>query len=301
MAMICARCGTQNPDGNQFCQACGTPLVGAAAAPIGATAASPFPTPATPVGPAYIAAPFGTPPPYQTPYYAPTPAAPQPQIHRTPWVLMISVIVGLIVVMAGGGVVLGATGLGPLASQDRSAQPLTSPSPAATPGAGGSPSPSPSPTHAPTGPTVSNANVIAPLPAGWTVLNKDGETITLESPGADGTITIGSGPSSPTQNAQQNKDTVDKYFESKYPDTKSCPGSKSTSGSLAGVGVIAWELCFTLTSGGQSVQAGAPLYVGANSSGSVYYAVFLITSQANINNFINEASPVMKYIQWRLK
>jgi len=26
MALTCARCGAQNPDGNQFCQACGTPL-----------------------------------------------------------------------------------------------------------------------------------------------------------------------------------------------------------------------------------------------------------------------------------
>ena len=26
MAIACARCGTQNPDGNKFCQACGSPL-----------------------------------------------------------------------------------------------------------------------------------------------------------------------------------------------------------------------------------------------------------------------------------
>src|ERR1700674_3164632 len=104
MAVLCARCGTQNPDGNQFCQACGTPLAVTApvpAVPNAPTAASPFPPSATaysttqagyaspPPGP-----PAGPPPAFQSPYYAPS-TGPQPQVHRAPWLLIIGVIAAL--------------------------------------------------------------------------------------------------------------------------------------------------------------------------------------------------------------
>ena len=96
MAVTCARCGAQNPDGNQFCQACGTPL---SAAAVGAPPAPPPPS-AMPL--AYL-----SPPPlpvaYASPYYNPAGAAPQAAVHRTPWVLIISAIVVLILVMAGCG------------------------------------------------------------------------------------------------------------------------------------------------------------------------------------------------------
>src|ERR1700726_2865661 len=51
MAVTCARCGTQNPDGNQFCQACGSPLAVAAATPPAPQAAPPAPPPGPPPAP----------------------------------------------------------------------------------------------------------------------------------------------------------------------------------------------------------------------------------------------------------
>src|SRR5882672_10480899 len=129
MAVTCARCGTQNPDGNQFCQACGTPLAVAVAAPPAAA----------PTAPAMPGPPPMPPPPgaYQSPYYAPSAVGPQPPVHRTPWVLIISGIVVLVLIMAGCGTAFAI--LGSRASNNQGGSGiLPSPSPA------GSPSPLPS-------------------------------------------------------------------------------------------------------------------------------------------------------------
>src|SRR6202040_4290267 len=126
MAVTCARCGTQNPDGNQFCQACGTPLAVAAAQPFSPPSALPGP-PAAPPPP---------PPGYQSPYYQPSALGPQPPVHRTPWTLIIAGVVVLVVVMAGCGTAFAV--LGSRASSNQgSTGILPSPSPA------GSPSPLP--------------------------------------------------------------------------------------------------------------------------------------------------------------
>ena len=69
-----------------------------------------------------------------------------------------------------------------------------------------SPGPSSSPSPIISSPTsASNAGVAVPLPDGWVVEAQDSESITLVSPSGTGSITIASGASSPTQNAQQNK------------------------------------------------------------------------------------------------
>lgn len=283
MAVTCARCGNQNPDGNQFCQACGTPLA-VAAAPPAPGAVLPGPPP-------------GPPPPqagYQSPYYAPSAVGPQPPVHRTPWILIISAIVVLVVLMAGCGTAI-AVFSNRASGQGNSPGLLPSPSPAGTP----SPVASPSPVSTKGG-TASNKGETFILPAGWTVQSQDDETILITNPNGDGSVTVGSGASSPAQTAQQNKDTIDKFFQGKYPDTKTCAGTKTTTGTLNGAAGIFWELCFTLSSGGQSVQAEAPLFAGANSSGSVYYIVLLLTSQANVQTFINDATPILQSIKWKL-
>ena len=89
MAVTCARCGTQNPDGNQFCQACGTPLTAAAIQPAAPPSFLPGPPAAPPPAPPGPPA-FPPPPPpgYQSPYYAPSGVGPQPPVHRTPWTLI---------------------------------------------------------------------------------------------------------------------------------------------------------------------------------------------------------------------
>src|SRR2546423_8916102 len=94
MALTCARCGAQNPDGNAFCQACGTPLAMAAATP----AAPPGPPPGPPVGMAPPAFSAGG---YQSPYYSPAGAT--VPVHRAPMMLIVAGVLALVVLMGGFG------------------------------------------------------------------------------------------------------------------------------------------------------------------------------------------------------
>ena len=286
MAVTCARCGTQNPDGNQFCQACGTPLVVAPAQPPAPPSALPGP-PASPPPP---------PPAYQSPYYVPSAVGPQPPVHRTPWTLIIAAVVVLVLLMAGCGTAVAVVLGNRTSASNTGGGILPSPSPAGTPTPAGSPTPSTT-----GGGTVSNTGVAFILPSGWTVDNKDDQSITISNADSTGSITIGSGASNPAQNAQQNKDTVDKFFQSQYPDTKTCPGSKTGPATLNGASGIVWEVCFTLTSGGQSAPAAAPLFAGANTDGSVYYVILILATQSDVTSFVADASPILDSIQWKLK
>jgi zinc-ribbon domain len=286
MAVTCARCGTQNPDGNQFCQACGTPLLVSPAQPPAPPSALPGP-PASPPPP---------PTAYQSPYYAPSAVGPQPPVHRTPWTLIIAAVVVLVFLMAGCGTAIAVVLGNRNSASNTGGGILPSPSPAGTPTPVGSPTPSTT-----GGGTVSNTGVAFILPSGWTVVNKDDQSITISNADSTGSITIGSGASNPAQNAQQNKDTIDKFFQSKYPDTKTCPGSKTGPATLKGATGIVWDVCFTLTSGGQSVPAAAPLFAGANADGSVYYVILILATQADVTSFVAAASPILDSIQWKLK
>jgi zinc-ribbon domain len=323
MALTCARCGAQNPDGNQFCQACGTPLMAAVAPPAApAWIAAPPPSAAPPAqeqpppaqAPAWSAAPpqgppsapgstapplaYASPPPasvaYASPYYAPTAAFPQAPVHRTPWILILAAIFGLIVLMAGCGTAIALFNNGKVSVTGGITSDVPSPTPA------GSPSPVTSPS-ALTGPSASNTGLTLPVPPGWVVDSKDNEQITLADPSGAGVITVGSGASNPAMTAQQQKDGVDQVFTSKYPDTKNCPNTKTTTGSLNGPQGIFWTICFTLTSGSQSFPAAASMFVGTNADGSVFYGVILLSRQDNLQNFVTEAAPVLKGIQWKLK
>jgi hypothetical protein len=312
MALTCARCGAQNVDGNLYCQVCGTPLGAMPAAaqappayapPPGPSAPPPGP-PGPPPGPpgpppgqqvAYASPPgFASPPGYQSPYYVPSAAAPPTQVHRTPWLLILGAVVVLVVVMAGVGTAVALLHSQAGTTNAAGIAPLPSPSPA------GTPSPVASPT-ALTGPTASNDGETIPVPAGWAVDAKDSESITISDASGNGSVTIGSGPSNPSETAQQNKDMVDKFFAGKYPDTRPCAGTRTTAGSLDGANGIFWQLCFTLVSGGQSFQAAAPIFAGANGDGSVYYVVMLLTPSNNLQAFVSESAPILAGIQWKLK
>lgn len=280
MALTCARCGAQNIEGNRFCQVCGTPLTA-----VGAGA------------PAAVAAPpgFAQPPGYQSPYYPPAGAGAQAQVHRTPWLLIVSAVVVLVLLMAGGATAIALLGNRAGSTSGSGIAPqVSSPSP------GGPPSPIASPTTL-AGQTASNDGETIPVPTGWAVDSKDNQSITISDPSGTGSVTIGSGPSNPNQSAQQNKDTLDKFFAGKYPDTKDCLNSKTTTGSLDGAPGIFWQLCFTLVSGGQSFSAAAPIFAGANADGSVFYVVLLLTPSNNLQSFINEAAPILSGIQWKLQ
>jgi hypothetical protein len=294
MALTCARCGAQNPDGNQFCQACGTPLTAAA---VGVPATPPPPPAAQ--APSALPRAYASPPPlpvaYASPYYAPAAAAPQAAVHRTPWVLIISAIVVLVVVMAGCGTAIALLGGGGLTAGGGISG-LPSPTP------GTSPSPIASPTSSTKGATsVTNLGATVPLPAGWTIASQDNESIILINPNSTGSLTIASGTSNPRMTAQQNRDDLEKGLKSKYPDTAPCPNSKTTTGNVNGAQGIFWSLCFTLTSSGKSFPAVAQLFVGANTSGSVYYLVMSAASTSNVSSFAAEAQPVIQGIQWKLK
>jgi hypothetical protein len=241
------------------------------------------------------------PPNYMSPYYAASAVGPQPMVHRTPWMLIIGAIAGLVLVMAGCGTAIALLGRNNSTQANTTGitlPPVPHPSPTGSPKPGETPKASPSPVST-SASTVSNTSESITLPAGWTVQSKDTETITVTNPSGGGSITIGSGTSNPKQTIQQNKDTVDKFFTSQYPDTQNCPNSKTTTAPLNGASGIFWELCFTLTSGGQSIQAGAPVFAGANSDGSVYYVVILLTSYANMDSFITESTPILQSIQWK--
>jgi hypothetical protein len=213
--------------------------------------------------------------------------------------LIIAGVVALVVLMAGCGTALAILG-NRNSGNTTGASDVSSPD-ASSPNPGATPSPVASPTTVPSGATTeSNDGLTIPVPAGWTVANKDSEAIVLTDPNGAGSLTAASGQSSPVQTIQQNKATIDQYFKENYPDTRSCPGTSATNGTFNGVHGVSWTLCFTLTAGGHSVPAAASLFAGANVSGSVYYVVMLITRQDNLKTFVTDAKPVLQGIHWKL-
>lgn len=286
MPVACARCGAQNPDGNVYCQSCGTPLAAPGQGPAQtAVLAGPPPGMAPPT--------FGAGG-YQSPYYAPTGVT--APVHRTPWMLIIAAVVAVVVILGGVGTVFAvlanrggnpaSTGIGD----------VPSPSPEASPSAVASPTPTP----ALGATTESNDGFTVPVPQGWAVAAKDTETIVLTDPNGQGSVSIGSGPSVPAQTAEDNKTTVDGYFKGKYPDARACPGTSAQNTVFNGASGISWTVCFTLTSGSNSAPAAASLFAGANKSGSVYYIVMILTRQDNLQNYLNATKPVLQGVHWKL-
>jgi len=288
MPTTCARCGAQNPDGNQFCQACGTPLTQAAVAPPSAPPppapswlAAPPPPPPPTAPPIAYAAPAPLPVAYASPYYSPAGAMPQAPVHRTPWVLIISAVVVLILVMAGGATAIAF--LGGKAGSSAGTMPDQS---TATPGT--------------TLPTESNPVVTVPVPEGWKVTAKDNESIALSDPNGLGFVSVASALQNPKMTAQQQKAVVDASLKSKSPDAVECRSVKAATGTVGGVKGIFWEMCFTIVANGQSLPAEASLFVGTNADGSAWYAVILVTHQTYMQNLITECEPILRGIQWKL-
>jgi len=230
---------------------------------------------------------------YQSPYYTPTGAA--VQVHRTPWMLIIAAVVALAILMVGGGTTIAILGNRSSNTGGTIGSDLPSPTPGVTP------SPIASPTPTTLGATTeSNDGLTVPVPMGWSVASKDSEAIVLSDPSGEGSVTLASGASIPAQTAQDNKNTIDAVFKSKYPDTRLCPGSTTTASTFNGAKGLSWTDCFTLTSGSHSIPAAASLFVGANTSGSVYYVVMVLTRQDNLQNYLNIAKPVLQGVHWKL-
>lgn len=219
--------------------------------------------------------------PYPAPYYAPAP------VHRTPWTMIIAIVVALIVVMGGFGTVFAL-----IANRNSSdAASSSSGSPQDTSG---------SATTANTGPSVSNAGETVPLLPGWTVLSKDTQSVTLGDPGHTGVVTVASGPVNPAQNAEQDMATLNDSLRSKYPDARVCPGTNISVSSFNGERGNYYTLCLTVSSAGRAVPTVASVFVGANADGSVVYLVMSITLEGNLPAFLETAKPVLQGIQWKL-
>src|SRR5207302_820904 len=215
--------------------------------PAGVAGAPPASPPAAAAG-AFAGPPVGAAPPvvsptgYQSPYYTPSGVA--APVHRTPWMLIIAGILALTVLMAGLGTALAVIGNRNSPGGSGIGSPLTSPAPGVTPTPVASPTSKPGATT-----TESNDGLTVPVPPGWSVASKDGETIILMDPNTEGDVTLASGPSSPAQSAQDNKTSIDGYFKGKYPDTRNCPNTSTTNTTFNGAKGISWTMCFTLTSG----------------------------------------------------
>jgi zinc-ribbon domain len=292
MPLACPRCGTQNPDGNAYCQACGTPLTAPVAATVGAFAGPP---PGMAPPPPNMAPP-PPPPGYQAPYY--TPAGPTVQMQRTPWALIVAVVLVVTVLMAGAGTALAIIG-NRSSQQSPSGGGIADVVPTPTPGVTPSPVASPTATAPATG-LQSNDGFTVNVPSGWSIDSQDSETMVFTDPNGEGSVTVSSGASIPTQTAQNNKDTVDSTLKSKYPDTRECAGTSPANGTFNGASGISWQICFTLTSGANSVPAAASLFAGANASGSVYYLVMVLTVDGNLNGYLGTAKPLITTVHWKL-
>ena len=209
----------------------------------------------------------------------------QAPVHRTPWVLIISAILLLIVLVAGAGTAIALFN-------------GTSSSTAAPPPDLFSPVPS-SPVIA--GPTASNPVVTIPVPAGFTVSAKDNESISLTDPNGWGFVSVASGVQNPKMTLQQQKATVDAAIKAKSPDAVECRAVRPTPGSIGGVKGIFWHLCFTIVSSGKSLAAEASLFVATNADGSVWYGVILLAPQSYMQNLTTVSEPILAGIQWKLK
>lgn len=283
MPIACPRCGTQNPDGNAYCQACGTPLTAPVAVTAGAFAGPPPGMAPPPPGP----------PAYQSPYYTPT--GPTVPVHRTPWMLIIAAVLVVTILVAGAGTALALlSNRSPQTSSTTTVGDIPSPTPGLTPSPVASPT-----TTAQTG-LQSNDGFSLNVPSGWSIDSKDNETMVLSDPNGEGSVTVSSGVSVPAATAQQNKDIVDNALKTKYPDTRECPNTHTTSTTLNGVSGLSWTLCLTLTSGSNSLPAAASLFAGANSSGSVYYLVMVLTADSNLQAYVNTAHPLIQSVHWKL-
>jgi hypothetical protein len=236
------------------------------------------------------------PPGYQTPYYAPS-GAPV-AVHRTPWALIVAGVLVLTVLMAGAGTALAI--IGNHANQTGSTGGGIAEVPSPTSGL--TPSPVASPTPATTSQTglQENAGFAINVPSGWPVDTKDNETMVISDPNGQGSVTVASGASIPSQTAQNNKDTIDNAFKNKYPDTRECPNTSPAAGTFNGASGISWTICFTLTSGANSAPAAASMFAGANAGGSVYYFVMVLTTDGNLSGYVSTVKPVLQTVHWKL-
>src|SRR5437899_2005008 len=81
--------------------------------------------------------------------------------------------------------------------------------------------------------TASSSAVSVNVPPGWVATTKD-PVVQVTNPAGSGTIVMSSGTQTP-QSAPQMKDSADQSLTNQPPDIKTCPNTKTTSGTDGGV------------------------------------------------------------------
>lgn len=301
MALACPSCGTQNPDGNNFCQNCGARLPVAAAVgaappppPVNPVMAAPPPPPGAPV----MAPP---PPPYQSPYYQPAQPA---VVHRTPLGLIVGVVVGLLVLMGGCGVVVAAVAAHPkpvpVAHVAAAPAPTaaSTPVPAAVPTAQPTKAPTPQPTTAAaTGGGISTKTWSANA-AGFKVMRQDDFSALLLTPDGDGSLFIQSGSLQQSTNTNDYLANVIASIGKKYPDASTC--LKPTAEAHGGKDGIIAGTCYTYTPQNGKAYRAADVFWVSVSSGNVLYVYEVFTDADLFDRVYNkECLPAIGSIAWK--
>lgn len=256
MALFCAQCGTENPDGNAFCMSCGAALTATAASDdvTQTIQTGPFnaPTPPVAVAPgaalppltfmsAESAPPGGYLPP-SGPYLPAPPSGTQPT-HRTSSTMLIAIVVAVLVIVAGGGVAYAALNKGGTTPGPSPNIPVTVPTTAPTSAPTAAPTQPPVATPAPVSPaggghTVSAAFAKIFVPAGFTVADQESNSIVLapsngneEAVGAQAQPLTGA-----TTNAQLDQDLLQGDQQSDDPSAKMCSTKAPSQTQLVGSG-----------------------------------------------------------------
>jgi hypothetical protein len=309
MARICANCRFENPDGNEYCQRCGTSLTGVPATPSGAAprqvgpsspagigvrpAASPAYAPPPPAYPSPLPAPASYPPPlgpapaaepgYRSPYY---PASgPAPQVGRMSPGLIVGValaalVVLVVVALAGVVAVRALTG--------HASGPTPSPTvaPTTTPGGGSS--------------TVDTSTFILTAGSAWSLKNRQDNLVDLQAGSGWGLVEVMSQQLSQPETTGQAFSNVEASLQKKYPSITSCiDRSTMTIGGLSGT--VKGYLYDEPDGSGSTVQVCDAIWIDSTSNGDIYYYE-QVSSNGDFNGRLEPAAkPVRSSIQWKLR
>ena len=319
MPVGCPSCGTQNPDGSQFCQNCRTPLL---AGPVDPTPVAPPPPPAPAPGygapPAYGAPPgyaapaaYGAPPAYAAPgaytpaYGAPapspyyTPGGAPPPVHRTPTGMIIgggiAAFVLLAILAVAGAFIFGSKSTG---THVAPTPPPTSAPPTVAPTS--TPTAAPTPTIKPTpnsGAIETNTFTMGLAP-GFKKLKTD--TISALVANETGNIYVAAGKQDHVSSVDNEFTGVVDTLKQKYSQVTQC--TKPADYTIDGVKGTIWGFNYLFTpQGGQAVKVCDLFFIAIpDSDKTLFYEVEMFMADTDFDKFANgSALPEVATIHWK--
>jgi hypothetical protein len=265
MPLACMRCGAPNPDANRFCQSCGQPLAASAAV---ATAA---------------------PPGYQSPYYV---AVGEQPVHRLPWLTVIAIVAGLVLVLGCFGAALAF--VRPHTNAAGSVSGFGNPAPPSAVSAGPTTEADPAPVE-----TVTISSLSVTVPSGFSVEDKSDVQVTVSTPDGEGLIQVESQRMSVAATAQQLQQQAFGDLKQKYPDAKLCASQDNVE--VNGPVGSMQKICFTATEQGASaLSVAAVVWIATNAAHNVMYEVDGLTVADSYDGFIDMTSPLVNSVSWKL-